>query len=146
MLRTMVPQPKRKQAAHAAGLVRFQYKPYRNGARKAPASAPQLMPISCAMNVMFPLYWMMAIKAEMKMNTTISTRMLRSCFFSLMSFTILSLRKSIVSVELEAMTREESVDMLAESTRMTASAITTSDSPESIVGMMASYPSAAILT
>ena len=72
------------------------------------------------------------------MKTTISTRMLNSCFFSLMSFTTLSLRKSIVSVELDAMTSEESVDMLAESTRMTASAITTSESPESIVGMMAS--------
>lgn len=40
------PQPKMKHTQHARRLVRFQYRPYRNGARNAPASAPHEMPIS----------------------------------------------------------------------------------------------------
>ena len=54
-----------------------------------------------------------------------------------------SFRKSRVRVELEASTREDRVDMEAESTRMTTTAMSTSDSPESMVGMMESYPLAA---
>ena len=45
---------------------------------------------------------------------------------------------SIVSVELEAITREESVDMLADNTRIMTNAIKTSGRSESIVGMIES--------
>ena len=47
----------------------------------------------------------------------------------------LSFRKSMVRVEEEAMTREDRVDMEAESTRMTTRAINPSDRLESMVGM-----------
>ena len=52
--------------------------------------------------------------------------------------------KSSVKVELDAKTREESVDMEAESTRMTTTAIRIVGSPDSIVGTTESYPLAAI--
>ena len=42
---------KAKLTMQAALVARFQYRPYRNGARKAPASAPQDTPMSCAMKV-----------------------------------------------------------------------------------------------
>lgn len=54
----------------------------------------------------------------------------------------LSFRKSIVSVELEAITRDESVDIEAERTRSTTSPIRTSGRYEIIVGIIASNPSA----
>ena len=46
--------------------------------------------------------------------------------------------KSSVKVELEVSTREERVDMEAESTRMTTTAMRKVGRPESMVGMMAS--------
>ena len=49
MLDTVIPTPAAKLAHTAAGVTRFQYSPYRNGARNAPASAPQEIPMSCAM-------------------------------------------------------------------------------------------------
>ena len=41
----------RKLVQQAARVAFFQYRPYRKGARKAPASAPQLTPISWAIKV-----------------------------------------------------------------------------------------------
>ncbi len=89
----------------------FQYRPYRKGARKAPASAPQEMPISWAMKVTLERYCTMAMTTEMAMKMTMSTRMMSTWVFSFMSFTKLSFRKSRVRVELEASTREDRVDM-----------------------------------
>ena len=51
--------------------------------------------------------------------------------------------KSSVRVELEASTSEDSVDMEAESTSTTTTAISTVESPSSMVGTMESYPLAA---
>ena len=50
----------------------------------------------------------------------------------------MSFKKSRVRVELEASTREDRVDMEADSTRITTMAMSTSGSPESMVGMMES--------
>ena len=80
--------------------------------------------MSWAMKVTLDLYWMMASTTEMAMNTTISPRMMETCFFSSISRTILSLRKSSVRVELEASTSEDRVDMEAESTSTTTTAVT----------------------
>ena len=52
----------------------------------------------------------------------------------------------MVSVELEAITSEESVDMEADSTRITTRAISSGDRPDSMAGIMASYPSVATST
>ena len=95
------------------------------------------------MKVTLDLYWMMASTTEMAMKTTIRPRMMRIWRFSSISLMKWSFRKSRVRVELEASTREDRVDMEAESTRMTTTAMSTSDSPESMVGMMESYPLAA---
>ena len=46
--------------------------------------------------------------------------------------------KSNVNVELEVSTKEERVDMDAESTKITTTAIRKEDRPESMVGMMES--------
>ena len=40
-----------KLIQQASLVVFFQYRPYRKGARNAPASAPHDTPISCAMNL-----------------------------------------------------------------------------------------------
>ena len=98
------------------------------------------------MKVTLEWYCTRASTTEMAMNTTIKQRMTNTWVFSLMVFTRLPLRKSSVSVELEASTRDDSVDMEAESTRMTTTATITSGRPESMAGMMASYPSAATST
>ena len=50
------------------------------------------------------------------------------------------------SVELDAITREDSVDMDADSTKMTTSAMRIGVRLESMVGMMESKPSASMLT
>ena len=53
--------------------------------------------------------------------------------------------KSRVKVELEVITREERVDIDAESTSTTTTPMSTGESPESMVGMMASkFPAARI--
>lgn len=71
---------------------------------------------------------------------------MRSCFFSPISFIICPFKKSMVKVELEAMTREDRVDMEADNTRMTTRPINAGERLEIIAGMMASYPSEAIST
>ena len=52
----------------------------------------------------------------------------------------------MVKVEEEAITREDKVDIEAERTRITTTAISRSGRPESMAGMMASYPSEATST
>ncbi len=68
------------------------------------------------------------------MNTTRSPRIHFTCFFSSISLIILPLMKSSVKVELDAKTRDDRVDMDAESTRITTTAIRIVGSPESMVG------------
>lgn len=77
----------------------------------------------------------MAIITEMAMKITISIRMQISCCFSFMSFTMLSLITSMVRVELEAMTREDKVDMEADSTKITTSPIKRGDKFSSMAGI-----------
>ena len=138
MLASMTTVEKRKLVQQAAAVVRFQYRPKRKGARKAPARAPQLTPMSWAMKVMLERYWTMARTTEMAMKTTTSPRIQRTCRFSSMPGNTSSLRKSRVRVELEASTREERVDMEAERTRITTTAMRMVERPESMVGTTAS--------
>lgn len=87
-VQTVIPTPAVKLAQTAALVTPFQYNPYMNGARNAPASAPQEIPISCAMNVGGSI----AITTDNTMKNTTITCMVRTCFFSLISFITLSLR------------------------------------------------------
>ena len=82
--------------------------------------------------------------AEMAMKTTMSTRMISTCRSSLIFLKKMSRIKSMVSVELDAMTREERVDMEADNTRITVRAIRAGLKFSSIVGMMESYPPVAM--
>ena len=88
------------------------------------------------------LYCTSARMAEMAMNTTISARMQSTCFLSLIFFTTVPLMKSMVKVEDEVMTSEESVLIEAERTSTTTRAMSMGESPSSILGMMASKPPA----
>ena len=80
------------------------------------------------------------------MKSTISTLITETCFFSVIFLSRLSRSRSSVMVELEVRTRDESVDMDAESTRMTTIPISRSGSPESMAGMMESKPFATMST
>ena len=64
--------------------------------------------------------------------------MVTICFFSLIFLKTLPLRRSRVMVELEVSTREDRVDMDAESTRTTTTPMRISGSLESMKGMMLS--------
>ena len=130
-----MPTPTIKLAQTDAVVVFFQNRPYMNGARKAPARAPQEIPISCAMKV----GGSSARITEITMKNTIRTRMISSCCFSFISFTIFPLIRSSVRVELEVRTKEDRVDMEAERTRITTTPISTSGRVESMAGMIASY-------
>ena len=90
--------------------------------------------MSWAMKVTLDLYWMRASTTEMRTNTTMRQRMMSTCRFSSIFLITWPLRRSRVRVELEVSTREERVDMEAESTRMTTRAISRSGRPESMVG------------
>ena len=116
----------------------FLYRPQRNGPRNEPASAPQEMAMSCAMNGSEPCTWMMPMNADNAMNTTSSTRIQAICFFSLMSFTMLPLIKSSVSVEDEVSTREDNVDIEADSTMTTSTPSRMSGMFDTSAGMMES--------
>ena len=78
----------------------------------------------------------------MAMNTTIKMRMHRTWRFSSIFLTTVPLRKSIVKVEDDVMTSDESVLIEAESTSTTTSAMSIGESPSSILGMIASKPPA----
>ena len=134
ILETVSNTPQVKLAQTAALVTPFQYRPYRNGARKAPASAPQEIPISCAIKVG-------GSSAMITLITIKNTSMIlihNSCFFSSISFTILSLIRSYVSVELEVSTRDDRVDMDADNTSTITIPIRISGKVESILGMIAS--------
>ena len=110
-----------------------------NGARNAPAIAPHDTPIIWAMNAigLELLYCTSASVAEIAMNTTISARMQSTWLLSLIFLTTVPLMKSIVKVDEDVMTSEESVLIEAESTSTTTSAMSIGESPSSIFGMIA---------
>ena len=70
-------------------------------------------------------------------NTAMSTRITESCVRSVIFFDA-GLIMSIVSVDDEVSTREESVDIDADRTRSMTTAMSRSGRPESMVGMMES--------
>ena len=72
------------------------------------------------------------------MNTTIKIRIYKTCSFSLMFLIKVSFKKSMVNVELDAMTKDDKVDIEAERTRMTTRAINAGLNSDNIVGMMES--------
>jgi len=92
------------------------------------------------MNVTELLYWIKAKTEDIAINTTIKMRISNTCFFSLMFFTKLSLIKSIVNVELDAITSEDNVDIEADNTKITTKAISTDGSPDNMVGIIESKP------
>ena len=139
----MIPVPHTKHVQQAATVVFFQYKPYRNGARNAPAIAPHETPMSCAMNVIRLEYCTMAMTADTATNMTSMILMISICFFSSILGAMTGFIKSIVSVELDVRTRDESVDIDAESTSMTTRPIRAAGSFSSRCGMIASNPSVA---
>ena len=118
--------------------MRLEYKPHKKGPRKAPASAPQLMDMSCAMNVIDELYCTSAMTAEMATNATSRQRIHASWRFSSMLFTTLSFSRSSVSVLDEVSTSELKVDIEAESTSTITRPTSRLGKVESIVGMMES--------
>ena len=67
------------------------------------------------------------------MNTTMKMRITSTCFLSSIFLITLSLSRSIVSVEDEAMTSEDRVDIEAESTRITTMAISSSGKSQNIL-------------
>ena len=77
------------------------------------------------------------------MNTATKARIVVILLFSCISFLRSGSIRLSVSVEEEVRTREESVDIEAERTRMSTMAISISGSFESIEGMMLSKPFAA---
>ena len=85
----------------------------------------------------------MAMTADTATNMTSMTLMISICFFSSILGAMTGFIKSIVSVELDVRTRDESVDIDAESTSMTTSPIRAAGSFSSRCGMIASNPSVA---
>ena len=96
--------------------------------------------MSCAINVTPDLYCTIAIAALTAINTTIRTLMQSTFALSDIFFTTAPSIKSSVKVELDARTRDESVDMDAESTSIITIPISTSLSEPNISGTTASYP------
>jgi hypothetical protein len=84
------------------------------------------------------LYCTIAITAERAMNTRIRMRMTDSWRLSFILSQNFGLIKSKVSVELAVSTSDESVDMEADSTRMTTRLMSSGENEENIVGMIES--------
>ena len=121
---------------HTEAFVTFLLKsPYKNGARKAPAKAPQEIPISWAMKV----GGFRAITTEITIKKTIKTRIIRRVFFSSSFLQTVSFNTSRVRVELEVKTSEERVDIDAERTKTTTIPIKISGRVASICGTIESY-------
>ena len=135
IFKRVMPTPHAKLAQTEAFVIFLEYSPYRKGARKAPARAPQEIPISCAIKV----GGSRAITTEITTKNTSKIRMHSSCFLSSIFFTRFPLIRSSVSVELEVSTREDKVDMEADSTSTITIPIRISGRDCNIVGIMASY-------
>ena len=134
IFKTVMPTPKIKLIQTAALVTRFQYKPYMKGAKKAPAKAPQEIPISCAMKV----GGLRAKITERTMKKMIKPLMQSIFLFSLIFLTTAPLIKSRVKVELEVKTKDAKVDMEAESTKTITMPIMISGVLESMKGMIPS--------
>ena len=126
-----------KQTATETLDIFFENKPQRNGAKNEPASAPQETDIRV---VMYAFLFIARI-TEKARKTIIRTRIINTCFLSSISF-LKGLIISIVIVELEVRTREESVDIEAESTSTIRTPKRISGSASFIInGTIASYSS-----
>ena len=112
ILATVSNTPHAKLAQTEAFVTPFQYRPYINGARKAPANAPHEIPMSCAIKV----GGSSAITTLITIKNTNMILMQRSCFFSSISLIIFPLIKSNVNVELDVSTSDDKVDMDADNT------------------------------
>ena len=132
------PVPNTKLTATAALVTFLLYRPYRKGARNAPASAPQDTPIIWAINTeSFQMEsFRMAMTAETAMKNTMNTRITSTLRFSLIFafFSTAGFTTSSVRVEEEVSTKEERVDIDAASTSTMISATTTGARSCSMVG------------
>ena len=81
---------------------------------------------------------MIAMYAEITMKNTMNTRMMETFFFSPILFLERGSITSSVNVELDVSTREESVDMEAESTSTMTTAMTSAGRVASIAGTIVS--------
>ena len=84
------------------------------------------------------MYCTSASMAEMAMNTTMRMRMQSTWLLSLIFLTTVPRMKSMVRVEDEVITSDESVLIEADKTSTTTRAMSMGDRPSSIFGMMAS--------
>ena len=114
-----MPTPEIKHAATAALVTFLLYSPYMNGARNAPASAPQ----EIDMSVEIYAFLLRAITTEIRRNTAMKILMTRTSFFSFIFPFVSGRIRSIVTVELDVRTSDESVDIEAERTSTTTSPI-----------------------
>ena len=80
-----------------------------------------------------------AMTAEIKIKNTMKILITKICFFSDISFFIDGLITSRVNVELDVSTKEERVDIEADSTSTMTMAIIMEGSEESMAGMIESY-------
>ena len=131
-----------KQQATATLETCFVYSPYRNGARKDPASAPHEIPIICAIKRLFACACLIAMIAEMMTNMTMNTRMMTTFFLSSIGFFFSGPIKSSVIVDELVSTNDDSVDMDADKTSTMMIPIIIGETVESMLGMTASNPSA----
>ena len=131
---TVIPTPHTKLAQTAAFVTPFQYRPYINGARNAPASAPQEIPINCAIKV----GGSNAIKTLITTKNTSIILMHRSCIFSSIFLTTFPLIRSSVKVELDVSTSDDKVDIDADNTNTITIPIKISGKVDNIDGIIAS--------
>ena len=82
---------------------------------------------------------MSAITAEIKIKNTISIRIVNTFFFSDIPFAMVPSIISKVSTELEVNTKDDKVDIDADNTSITTTAIKRSGRSDSIDGMIESY-------
>ena len=140
MCTTVMPTPAIKLAMQAAFVTPFQKSPYINGARNAPASAPHEIDMRVEITVCGFLRVIIASTTEMIRNTAMKILIVISCFFSSIFSFIIGLIRSIVKVELDVSTSDESVDIDAESTRTITSPKSSEGSFSIIVGTIPSKP------
>ena len=116
---TVMTIPEINPAQTPARVVLFQNRPYKNGPRKAPASAPH--EIDIRLEIM--LLGLRAIRTETAMKPAHSSRITNICRLLFIFGKKIPFKKSMVKVELEVITNEERVDIEAESTRIMTTAI-----------------------
>jgi hypothetical protein len=98
------------------------------------------------MKVTVDLYCIRATTAEIRIKNTSSERITSICVFSFICFATVPLIKSIVIVELEAITSAARVDIEADSTRITTIPTSKSGRVEIIAGIILSNITAPLLS